>query len=605
MAFFGITIGIFLLLLFTNDLGRNEYSFLSRTWGFDHIEYYPQILAVLLLVLFATVIIAFTFQKMYDAIHRMVSDLTSRSLLDVLASYKVLLFLILSVFTALAFYFFRIKYIFLGDFEIRMDATAAGEFHRDSYLTMFLLNKIYTLLNTKFGISAHSIFVMASVVSGGFFTFFTLMSVDLLGSRRWQKIVLALFVLLNGSLFIFTGYIEIYPLPALMVSATIYVSLLYMKDRAWFVVVVLTVIVSAGMHLMSVAALPGILFIWAWKNQDKLRFLKLKRIHLILLVVVSLPVLYTIARRMQLIDVVPLKGSSYYDLFTWTHFWEFLNSQLLAGGLSFLLFVFVAYAFLRKRMQEDLVVHFLLIQSVYYLFIVFVLNKMRGSTDCDITSFPSFYYSMLVAYVLASQFIRNISKKDVFYILSITLLFNALNTVLWIGINTSDRSIEKVADMIEGDPAHYYVNRMPADLLLAMMYANNELVENAIEYYDRSYRANYDDPRSHYNYATYLINNEQLGRGMQVLDNLTKVHPYYPLSYPILVEYYQNENRYQDVFRIATNMYTGYKTNPQYFERLDKNFLISVFTYLRQIAIDSNNADLSRELTAILAGLQN
>ncbi|MFC2099180.1 hypothetical protein ACFLSP_05505, partial [Bacteroidota bacterium] len=236
-----------------------------------------------------------------------VSEKSGAPLMSLLSRYKIVFFLLFSIIAAVLFYLFRIKYIFLGDFEIRMDWTVQGEFHRDSYLTMFLLNKVYNVLNTKFGISAHSIFVLTSVICGGLFTFFTLLIADLLGKSRWQKIVIALFCVLNGSIFIYTGYIEIYPIPGLMVVISLYVSLLYIKDRLWFIVVILTVLVAAGMHLMSVASIPGILFIWAYKNKEKLSFIKLKRIHIILLVIISFPVLYTIAKRFDLIDIIPLK----------------------------------------------------------------------------------------------------------------------------------------------------------------------------------------------------------------------------------------------------------------------------------------------------------
>ncbi|MFC2112347.1 tetratricopeptide repeat protein [Bacteroidota bacterium] len=601
--FFILVILSFLLLLLTNNINQKDYSILNRTWGFDHIEYYPMYMGLIVVLLLLSTLFIFSYSRIYNAVQKWVSEKSGAPLMSLLSRYKIVFFLLFSIIAAVLFYLFRIKYIFLGDFEIRMDWTVQGEFHRDSYLTMFLLNKVYNVLNTKFGISAHSIFVLTSVICGGLFTFFTLLIADLLGKSRWQKIVIALFCVLNGSIFIYTGYIEIYPIPGLMVVISLYVSLLYIKDRLWFIVVILTVLVAAGMHLMSVASIPGILFIWAYKNKEKLSFIKLKRIHIILLVIISFPVLYTIAKRFDLIDIIPLKDSTYYNLFSGTHFWEFLNSQILAAGISFLLFIYILYSFLRKRVTENLILYFLLIQSGYYLFIVFVLNKMRGSTDCDITSFPSFVYSILIVYVFVHQLITRISKKDVFYILCFTLLFNALNSALWIGIISSDRSINKVASMIEGDPAHYYVNRMPSDLLLAMMYANNDLVSDALVYYEKSYKANYDDPRTHYNYANYLINHEQQEKGIMVLDNLTKVFPYYPLAYPVLVSYYQSGNRYQDIYRIAGNMFEGYKTSPESFDRLDKNFVVSIFSYLYEVTGSTNDTQLRNELAAVLAEL--
>jgi tetratricopeptide (TPR) repeat protein len=603
--FFSVFTIVILLLLLANDIHQKSYSFLNRTWGFDHIEYYQFFLKLAFFIMLILGIILFASQWIYKNAYRWIQESPGTAFLTGLGKYRFLIFLVISIAAGFVFYLVRIKYIFLGDFDIRMNSTVAGDFHRDSYLTMLILNKVYHFLNSSLEISALKVFTLASIISGGLYVLITLLIADLLGDKIWQKILISLFCLLNGSVFIFTGYIEVYPLPGLMVMLSLYLSLLYIKDKASFIFVILAFLVTIGMHLMTVAMLPGILFAYLYKNHQKISWLKIGRRTLIILVLLSFPVLYTIARRLHLIDLIPLKDSSYYSLFSGAHFWELLNSQMLSAGISFLLFLFVLYSFLRKKISENLIVYFLLIQSAYLFFIIFVVNKMRGSADSDITTFPSFIYNILIAYLFVHQLIKGLSSRMVFYILSFTLLFNTLNAASWIGITSTDKSIDKIADMIIGDPAHYYANRMPAELLLAMIYANNDLVEQAIMYYEKSYRSNTNDARAYYNYAAYLIRHDQEQKGIQVMASLRDKFPAYPLSYPILTNYYQANQDYENMYNTALKMFRGYMTNPQAFSRLDREFITSMFNYLLDVANVNNNVELVREITPVLAGLNN
>jgi hypothetical protein len=133
-----------------------------------------------------------------------------------------------------------------------------------------------------------------------------------------------IFSLSIGTLLVFCGYVEIYALPALSILVYIYVSILYLNGKVKWMVPLLALGVSVGLHLISLALVPSLICLYYDKFTVK-RF--------VLLLICGTPILYFIARNWGVNFVHPMS-----ELFSVNHLGEFINSQVLAGGLSLILF---------------------------------------------------------------------------------------------------------------------------------------------------------------------------------------------------------------------------------------------------------------------------
>lgn len=604
-----LLIGLHLLLVFvTSKLpsDADKYNALTRIWGFDLISYFsPMFIALAYLVAIA-VCIPFINKKITDWVLSMQhSDSISK-----LRKFKYLLFLIVSVIAVWVFYSFKIKYHFLGDMDIRVNQTMKGEFLDTEYWIMFLLNKVYTFLHAHYGLTGLQTFVIQSVAAGGIFVFVSCLIADLIGSDIYEKIVVFLFSVFIGTLLFYFGYVEIYSLPGLSVTLYVYGMLLWIKNKTYFIVPLLLLILAMMFYLMAVGLIPSFIIMLYKKHGFRLPvFNNIKTKPFIILLLIGLPISYLLARTYvgyfaMTIETHP-KYPQVMTLFSFKHLWEYFNSQILASGVGFFVFVYFSYKAIRKKIKFDDTMWFLLSASFFMFYISFIANTVRGSGDWDIHAFPALIYNLLVIYYLVS--IRKIPEKriKVQYAISVLLTFNILHTICWAGINASDKSIKKIGNMLETDPGYYYVTKLSGLANLAMSYRANGLKDISLEYYKKMYVKNYTDLSTHFYYANELLNNNKKVEAIAVYENVIKTAPYAAQAYPPVLSYYEENKRMEEEYRMIDWLYTNFTKNPQqYAKNFPKEQLKNYFTYLYQIESNRKNIAKANAISSVLVTLK-
>ena len=269
---------------------------------------------------------------------------------------------------------------------------------------------------------------------------------DELAQNKTTKILFFLFSVCIGAIQFFFGYVEIYALPALSVLLYFYTGVLYIKRRISVAVPIIILLLAVGLHLLSVGLIPSVITLLFY--QKIVRY-KIKIIHFIFLLILATPIVYIAASifdRAHVLIPFTQNNPQLMTLLSVKHLWEFFNSQMLAGGLGFALFVVLLF----KKIKYDNILWFLSIGGLGMLYVVFINRSDRGSGDWDLCAFPAIACSLTAIYIIVNFYW---SKPFYKYIIPIIIAFNGMNVIAWIGINTSDRSITKIEDMLAGDPA--------------------------------------------------------------------------------------------------------------------------------------------------------
>ena len=597
------------LIIFTSSSHSSVYNILTRTWGMNNISYYslPWIL------LFYAIGIALCIPVLNERLNEIIDLVMGSKLFQGIGSRKYLksfVFLLIGIFSIGIFRLFQIKYNFLGDMDIRVQQTIKQEFVDTEALTMFVMYQIYRLLNSWGGLTGIQTFQWVSCFAGGMFIVLSLFLTDQLIKGKTQKALFFLFFICFGTIQMFFGYVEVYCLPALSVLVYLYTGVLYIKDRVGSAVPMIALLIAIGLHLLSLAFIPSMVVLLLYRKYEKwIVKSKITIVHFIGLVVVVIPILYIIAPTIGMnYLLVPFtkasNGQQLMTLFSTEHLWEFFNSQMLAGGMGFILFLIVLIVSIKKKMRYDITMWFFATGGLGMVFLAFITNAVRGSGDWDILAFPSLVYNVFGIYIVLTKPWPKPEAQRFRYIVPIFLAFNGMNTAAWIGINASDKSITKIEHMIIGDPGNYYRQKFPNELSLAFDYNGNGLEEKAMEFFKKAYDLHRDNYVTHFNYAGKLLERNEPENGIKILENIIRIYPQHPSAYKTLMTFYANKNDASNLYPITSMAFDAYLKDPNIFKsNFGNDKLKEYFIFLRGVEKKQGNEQRVKLIDQVLSQL--
>jgi hypothetical protein len=251
-------------------------------------------------------------------------------------------------------------------------------------------------------------------------------------------------------------------------------------------------------------------------------------------------------------------------MFSVAHYKEFLNSQLLSGGIGLFAYLSMLLFMFANRVKFTATHWFWLISSMSLVLFLFVVDAWRGSGDWDIYAFGAPVYNAMLAFMILDLHNRNI-LKNAMYGACMLAAFSIMHTTFWIASNASDASIKWLAAAFEKDPACYYKQSFNNESMLAAAYGANGLDKEAVLWSQKAYRKHRNDPRMGYNYANELLKRGQNKEAYAIYEELTLNFPQYALPYPPLISRYYTENRHDDLLRVLNQLQAAYALNPQAF----------------------------------------
>jgi tetratricopeptide (TPR) repeat protein len=595
----------FIMVFMTNNTHAKGYNIFSRVWGFDNISFFPWQIILLAYIVAIMVCIPFLNKGMRDILIR----LSNYNWRHFFKKYKYILFVLAAIISVYIFFSFKIKYHFLGDMDIRVKQSVAGVYESNEYFVMFFLHFLYKFLNTYWTFTGLQTFVLQSVIAGGLFVFFTLLIADLLGRNLFEKLFILFFNLSFGTILFFFGYVEDYSIPGLSFVIFNYFMLLWVRNKINFIIPFLIIVIATALHLLAVGLIPAFVIVFYRKNHLKFPVFKNIKIKpFIILILCLLPVAYFIGGKLTMLTPLssPEKNPNVMTLFSYKHLWEYLNSQILASGVGFFILLFLTIRAIRKKIKLDNTLWYFAAATFFMLFLTFISNTERGSGDWDICAFPSLIYMPMVAYFLIFSVNTKTQLNKLKYAAVILVVFNFLNSTGWVAINASDKSIKKIASMLENDPGYYYTTKLSGLANLAYSYQANGLIEESLNYFKKEYLKNNKDPVAHLRYANALWGNKKQEEAVQIYEGVINMAPYIESAYGPVINFYQENKKYTEIYRIIDNLFTNYNTNPQMFlSNFKKDELLQYFNYLYSVELNNKNIIKAQKIQNSIQEIKN
>jgi hypothetical protein len=603
--FFVILGFIALQMYFTfyeGKLNSNTYSFLTRSWGFNHIKFYstPYIISFYAVLLFLAIPATNGF------VIKFIETISIK--LKRLNKVKIILFILFGFIASYIFYVFKNKYYLLGDYNLRVNQTMKQDFLVTEYLTMKLLYIIASFLE-KHSITPTQSFVYVSCLSGGIYVTINCFIADLLGKTSYKKIVLALGGIVSGMLLIFCGYLDIYALPVAFTAIYIYSTLLYIKNKNYFWLALLFLVVSVSAHLLCISFAPALFIAWYYHNNKKIpQIAKLKNktkvYSILVLIFLCIVVVYKLKTGFVLPIKAPPTNPKYLTLLSYTHLWEFLNGQLLGAGVSFIALIYLIYIAIKNKIVLSIETYVLLTSTLGMTLTVFLANVHRGSGDWDILSLTAIAINSFVILTLIN--LPNAYQKIANYLIIIIIGFNILNAVLWIHINSTDKSISKIENMLTNDPGPYYTSKLPSIIQLIYMYKENNLMADAerisLKACDMLY---FTDFRGCLMHGDILVSQKRNKDATAFYEQLLDRNPNIPQAYNYLIYEYQNSQQNQKIIPIISKFYNSFKSQPNTFLAYMKpEDCLNIIEYLYNFNGQNNIPTNFNEMSSIINQLK-
>ena len=578
-----------------------RYSAFIRTWGFDHLTFYSPLSQIILWIVVAFTVLPYSNCLIVNFLSWF-SDKFSK-----LKKLKYPLFIVVSILSMFIFYLLRVKYFFLGDFNLRMEQVMRKDFLANEYLTMKLLY-YFAALGQKFGYTYQAMFKLYSIICGGLYVFIACLLGDLLGKNSLQKTLLFFTQICTALLLVFCGYIEIYATPIVFLSLYMYFGLRYLQNNKQFYLVVISLALAISSHLLCLAAVPSLLVVWYFNNKTKVAFVsKMSNRKLAFLITALILITLTVILKKGNSFVLPLapppQFRNYLTFFSFRHFWEIINGQLLACGISFILaFVLLTYT-IRNKIKLPGSLYFLLSLTGCIVLIVLISNLHRGSGDWDIMAITATSLNFFTALLIIILFKNDTIIQN--YLLTCCIVINAINTGLWIHINHTDKSIQKIEKMLVTDPGTYYSSKITGIVQVSVLYKLNKLWEDmerigliACNNADRN------DVRTCVLYAKNLTLRGKSEQARVVFEDVLTRTNISPEAYVFLLDYHGKKKDEAKIIYYLNQLFDAFLIQPDTFlnnQNVKPGIYLRLFGLLYKNELKNNDP---KRLSSILITIQ-
>jgi len=381
------------------------------------------------------------------------SRLTAFSVIQLFFKRLWLCILVICGFSFLLFWFLRQKYPFLGDGSMRVYDTVL----EPSYGIIPLYHWSYLLLTKFIDIGGTTSLALINAVLGIFYVGIVLWLSDYLGRNRFEKICITAGMVSLAVIQIFFGYIEIYGFILIFIMLYILTAVISLQEKLSPVIPIVIIISSFYMHAVAMTLFPSALYLLWHRYKLYLVFHRylLFKIFVILIVVVGGYWIGSNFIKGSALRLLPSEDFS-YSLLSFSHLWEFVNGQLLASPVGWIIFSIGLSLIIYRRNSFTPFLWFFFIAGISQLGYAFLFNFQKGSADWDLMAVPGISYTIFGLLALFSLCKDEYSITSFRAFLAALLIIAVLQTGSFVIINATDRSIDRFVEIISTDPADSY-----------------------------------------------------------------------------------------------------------------------------------------------------
>ncbi len=417
-------------------------SFLPPTpmWGFDHLHFLPDIFTYLYVFIFILII-----YLMFGPIPEKTIDLAINKIDRWLWGDKILPRLIFVALCTAIFIIFRIETQFLGDSYSWLEMYGRGK----SYIlrstepgAVLVLRLIQFLLGGYTRHTAYIAFCIMSIGSGAVYFYNILSIIKQLVEDRFNRILALSTFLFSGSVLLFFGYVEFYPILWATVSIFLRLSIKYLSNRRFLFAVIGSYIFALIIHIQAIYFVPGFMFLIIQKFKRP----EIRKIGYLFMGIGAIAVsffliwLYRTNLGFEVLILPPFTGrpsSPEYSIFSLPHFIDLLNiSFLILPGVWILISLLICRE--KKTAWDSKSLFLALLSFGSLLFLLVYATPFSMGRDWDLMALSLIAPSLLLLYLIEKGS-NSLSKR----ILLIYVLITFFCTFSYLTVSTKKNPSEK------------------------------------------------------------------------------------------------------------------------------------------------------------------
>ena len=408
----------------------------SRTWGFNHLIFLPNVYSVIFLVIAVVAMIIPFFkssEKWGDTISGWFSDRFFDNRLKHL--YRMIF---IAIMTAL-FIIFAAPTHFLGDGFGVINNLAAKTWILLKWSEIGIiiaLRIIRPLFGPQNEQTARLVFQTVSILSGAVTIFFLFQISQVITRDRVKRFLLFVTSLLSGSLLLFFGYAEYYPVIWVFMIGFFYFGLKFINLGQGLTAAWIFLLIGVILHLQMAIFIPAAIYISFAAGKGRPLYERYKKtiwstiIVLLAISIVALIHKYFTDLYIEDMFLKPFVGKPIYpdySIFGILHLLDIANEIMLVSPLLILFLIVGLRNLISSKLSKPTI--FLGLVSIASLSFLFAIDPKLGMPrDWDLFSLNIFPITMLLVFNLQDINIKYIGR--LLMPLGVTLIIFALPNLL-------------------------------------------------------------------------------------------------------------------------------------------------------------------------------
>ncbi len=445
----------------------------SRTWGFNHLIFLPDIYSYTFFAI-ALIALILPFIRSTDKAGEKLSVWFSDKFLESRQRY-FFRFLFIAIMTSL-FAVFTAPTHFLGDgYEvIRNLVLDSGTLIKWSESGIILLMKlIRELLGPPNEVTSLLAFQLVSFVSGGLSIYFMFLISQIISEDNIKRFIVFIAAFFSGMLLLFFGYAEYYPIITVFMTGFIYFSIKFFKTGRGLIAAWLFLIVGIALHLQMAVFVPAALFMTFSRGNGLIIYKRFKKFIWIVISLIFIFCLYILISKyttdLSIEDIfLPLFSGKpvypEYAILSVPHLLDILNEFILVSPLLFLL-ILIGGNNLKNILKNKTAIFFGLSAIGTLLFLFVIDPKLAFPRDWDLFSISCFPLMLLSVTLINKNCIDHIRKL----IIPISLILSIYSLPFLLTNLHLDRSEKYLENLIELDTS----KSMSSMTVLSRYYKDN------------------------------------------------------------------------------------------------------------------------------------
>ena len=390
----------------------------ARLWGMSHLLFIPSFYAVIYLIIMAGTL-TISFSKSSESFGQSIADKFNSVLFE--NPLSLIIRIVFIIIMGVLFTVFSAKTHFLGDgYELinTIGSSATDIIKWSEAGSIFMATGIQSLIGETNKVNAELSYRIISIFSGIVTIWFFFLITKAVTDNPVRRFLIFTSLFFSGSLLLFFGYVENYPLLWPVTTGLLYFGFRYINTGKGLWIAGLLLICDLILHLQSAVLIPAFVFL-VFSRGNALDFYRNNKKILTIMgisavVIVTALFVYKYLTNLYIQDVfLPLIVGKpidpAYAIFRLDHLIDIFNELTLVSPLLFL-FAIISITRIKAITKSKTTAFIALVSGGYLLFLTVIDPKLAMPRDWDLFAITGPPLTILFISLITKQWIDTIKK---------------------------------------------------------------------------------------------------------------------------------------------------------------------------------------------------